>query len=177
MPEMDRCDKNPSLPKAYCAHCQDLIQRAMLHTPFSIKEGHSNGFPIVEILKEGGPIHFRDSEFQFGKRKVQMFLACIPVLREFWHSTDEKRRLFKSCLINNQELGLQVKVEMRPDFVNSSGQLVDRPFLFLETVTPDDTHIGIGGSKCQAICEVEQDLRKWLLKISATIRPVSSILL
>ena len=42
-----------------------------------------NGYPVVEVLKNGGPVHSFDSNFRFGVRKAQMLLACVHILREF----------------------------------------------------------------------------------------------
>ena len=91
---------------------------------------------MVEVLKDGGPVHKYDDHFRFGIRKAQMLLACVEVLREFWQSTEEQRLAFKPRLIEDQRMRLQVSifVEMHPDFEYSTGQTVDRPWLRLNVV-------------------------------------------
>jgi hypothetical protein len=71
---------------------------------------------------------------------------------------------FETQVIENQRRGLRVKayVEMHPDFELSYGRLIDRPWLRLKALPPDNEHIGLGPMKCRAICEVAKDLKHWL---------------
>ena len=105
-----------------------------------------------------------DSHFRFGVRKAQILVACVALFREFWRSSDERKLAFKPRLIENQRRGLriQVYVEMHPDFELSDGRPIDRPWLRLQALPPDNDHIGLGTMKCRAICEVEEDLKHWL---------------
>lgn len=167
MPEDERCPLNPTMLKAYCSHCQGTGRGTSDNPRFSIKEYTFQGQPIVEVLKDGGQVVQSDKHFRFGVRKAQMLVACAPLLKEFWQSSDETRRQFKTQLveIQRQRLRIDISVEMQPDFERSSDGLpVDRPFLRLQALPPDNDHIGLGAMKCRAICAVENDLRQWLRK-------------
>jgi hypothetical protein len=166
MPDQEKCPINPSMPKAYCSHCK-VPEGGMERNPrFSIRESRFRGNPIVEVLKNGGPIHMWDKHFRFGLRKAEMLLSCIELIREFGSSTDERRLAFQPRVVENQRRGLsiQISVEMYADFEHSSGERVDRPWLCLQALPPDTEHIGIGALKCQAICAVQDDLEAWLRK-------------
>ena len=163
-PEQERCPKYPSMRKAHCAHCQGTERGTADNPKFSLKEYYFHGYPIVEVLKNGGPVNMWDEHFRFGQRKAEILIACVAVLREFWQSSDESLA-FKPQLIENQRRGLriQIYVEMHPDFELSTGAKIDRPWLRLQALAPDDAHhVGLGMMKCRAICAVEEDLKHWL---------------
>lgn len=164
MPDQKRCPIYPSMPKAYCSHCQGLDPGTADNPKFSVREEYFNGYPVVEVLKNGGPVHMWDSHFRFGQRKAEMVIACMALLREFWRSTDDERRAFAPQLIENQRRGLriQIYVEMHPDFEYSTGATIERPWLCLRALPPDNDHVGLGMMKCRAICAVEKDLKHWL---------------
>ena len=169
MASEERCPKNPSMLKAYCSHCQGTALGTEANPRFSIKESYFDGFPVVEVLKNGGPVHVYDSSFRFGVRKALMLLACTDVLRDFWHSTEDERLAFRPRLIEDKRHGLRVQiyVEMHPDFELSTGATVERPWLRLNALPPDKEHIGLGMMKCRAICEVKEDLKGWLRTLRA----------
>ena len=160
----ERCPKYPSMLKAYCTHCRGTEHGTTENPRFSLQEEDLNGCPIVEVLKNGGPVHSFDRNFRFGVRKAQMILACVGVLHQFWQSTDEQRLAFEPQVIEDQRHRLRVRihVEMHPDFELSSGQIVDRPWLRLRALPPDNEHIGVGAIKCRALCELRDDLAQWL---------------
>lgn len=164
MASQERCPKYTSMLKAYCSHCQGTERGTADNPRFSLKEEYFNGCPVVEVLKNGGPVHIFDSNFRFGVRKAQMVLACVHVLRGFWHSSEAERLAFKPQVIEDQRrrLRVQIHVEMHPDFEHSSGQTIERPWLRLQALPPDNDRIGLGTIKCRAICEVKDDLRQWL---------------
>ena len=102
-----------------------------------------------------------DSNFKFGVRKAQMLITCLGVLREFYHSSDEERLAFRPRVVQGRDgLRVTVLVEMHPDFEHSSGAIVDRPWLQLHA--DEHTRIGLGVIKCRAVCEVQEDLKRWL---------------
>jgi hypothetical protein len=150
--------------KVYCAHCQGTERGTDENPRFTLKEEFVHGCPVVEVLKNGGPVHMWDSHFRFGHRKAEMLIACMDVLRDFMRSTDDERIGFKPRLILNERSGLQVLifVKMHPDFEYSTGARIERPWLRLWALPPDNDRIGLGMMKCRAICGVEQDLRNWL---------------
>jgi hypothetical protein len=152
--------------KASCSHCQGLERGTADNPQFSLREDYFNGCPVVEVLKNGGPVHVWDSHFRFGQRKAEILVACMAHLRKFWQSTDDERLAFAPQQIQNQRRALRILiyVEMHPDFEHSTGTIIDRPWLCLRTLPPDNDHIGLGMMKCRAICAVEEQLRQWLRK-------------
>jgi hypothetical protein len=132
---------------------------------FSIMEYRYHRQPIVEILKDGGPVHAKDKHFRFGLRKAQMVLACMDVLKEFGWSTDEERLCFQPQIIEDRDLGISVRVfvEMQPDFVRSTGELIDERWLKLEASPPyQSDSLGLGVMKCRALSSVQGELRAWV---------------
>lgn len=162
----ERCRKYPSMLKAECSHCQGLEHGTADNPHFTLKECDFEGFPVVEVLKNGGPVGMWDEHFRFGQRKAEMLVSCMDILRKFWLSTYEERLAFAPQLVENQASRLRIKVyvEMHPDFELSTGRTIDRPWLRLQALPPDNDHIGLGGLKCRAICAVEKGLKEWLLK-------------
>jgi len=161
----ERCPKYPSMPKAYCSHCQGLERGTADNPQFSLKEDYFEGSPVVEVLKNGGPVGSWDEHFRFGARKAEMLIACVDILRKFWFSTEEERCAFAPQLVENQTSGLRIQVyvvKMHPDFELSTGPTIHRPYLHLRALPPDDCEIGVGAMKCQAICAVEEPLKHWL---------------
>jgi len=150
--------------KAYCSHCQGTDRRTAENPKYSLKEGDFNGYPIVEILKNGGSIHVWDTHFRFGQRKAEMLVACVSLIREFGWSTDAERLAFTPKLIENRRRGLrvQISIEMHPEFEHSSGAVIERPWLLLQALPPDVGHIGLGMTKCRAVAAVENELRRFL---------------
>src|ERR1022692_4086293 len=112
MGSQDRCPKYPSMLKAFCSHCQGSERGTSDNPRFSLKEGYLNGYPVVEVLKNGSPVHTFDSNFRFGVRKAQMLLACVHVLREFWHSSEDEKFAFKSQVIEDQRRRLRVQIHV-----------------------------------------------------------------
>jgi hypothetical protein len=55
-------------------------------------------------------------------------------------------------------------VEKHPDFERSDGQTVEKSWLRLQALPPDHDHIGLGVMKCRALCELEDELKRWLRK-------------
>ncbi len=162
----EKCSKYPSMLKAHCSHCQGTELGTADNTRYSTKEGRYNGSPVIEVLANGGPIHSWDKNFRFGLRKAQMLVACVPVLREFGQSNDEEKRMFESRTVEDLHRSFRVRISvvMHEDFENSYGIPVQRPWLFLRALPPEDLHLGLGTAKCRAICSVQEDLQRWLQK-------------
>jgi hypothetical protein len=95
MAREERCPKNPSMLKVYCSHCQGTELGTEANPRFSIRQSYFDDFPVVEVLKNGGPVHVYDSSFRFGIRKALMLVTCVDVLREFWQSTASTTRRSK----------------------------------------------------------------------------------
>lgn len=164
MAKEERCPKNPSMPRAYCSHCQGTGRGTADNPNFSVRPSFYIGSPVVEVLKDGGPVHSYDSNFRFGLRKAQMLIGCVAALREFWQASEPEKLTFGPRLVVDATSGLRVHVfvEMHPDFETSTGTFVDRPWLRLTALPPDKEHIGLGVIKCRAICAVQQELKRWL---------------
>jgi hypothetical protein len=64
---------------------------------------------------------------------------------------------------------------MHEDFIDPSGELVERPWLQIEALSHDTgRRIGVGVQKAKAVCAVANHLREWVaygdaLKKRATI--------
>jgi|GEM_PF-660758 len=165
-----RCTKNPSMLRAYCAHCQGTERGTSGNPRYSLREDNFNGFLVVEVLKNGGSIHLWDSHFRFGQRKAEMIIACISIIRKFGWSTDSERLAFRPLQIDDKGRGLrvQISIEMHPEFEHSSGEIIERPWLRLQGLPPDSAdHIGLGMMKCRAVAALEDDLKEWLRRTSA----------
>ena len=123
-----------------------------------------NGCPLVEVLKDDGPVHPFDKHFRFGVRKAQMMLACVNILGEFWRADREEKLRFETREITDDRHGVHVRisVEMNPYFIYSTGARIETPWLHLEALRPPNEHIGLGSSKCRAICNVKKGLEDWL---------------
>jgi len=161
----ERCPKNPSLRRYECSHCQGIVTGTKENPRFSLKEDNFNGYPVVEVLKNGGPIHWYDSHFRFGQRKAEMLLACLPALKEFGWAGDDERLKFEARIVEDDRgRCIRVFVRMNPDFEHSTGATIDRPWLFLQAMPPEDTHLGLGMMKCRAICAVASQLQGWLVR-------------
>ena len=107
-----------------------------------------------------------------------------PWLRRFWRTsratarcgrfpreTDKQRsspvRRSMSQIVGNRERNLRVRVfvDKHPNFERSDGGLIDKSWLRLQALPPDNEHIGLGITKCRAICELEKELLQWIQKI------------
>jgi hypothetical protein len=167
MPDQEKCPIFPSIPKAYCSHCQGTARGTRDNPRFSLKEGLFQGYPVVEVLKDGASIHIWDAHFQFGRRKAEIMLACIPLLRQFWLSNGDANNVMAPRIIENRKRGLRIRVyvEEHPNFERSDGELVERSWLRLQALPPDQEHIGLGLLKCRAICELEEQLTRWVQKL------------
>jgi hypothetical protein len=155
--------------KAFCSHCQGLKFGTRENPLFSLREGTYEGYAVVEVLKDGGPVHGYDSNFRFGVRKAQIIVTCLEVLRDFWHASEKARLRFEPRLIQDHDYGLriQISIEMHPEFELSNGLTVNRPWLRLQALPPDKEHLGLGAIKCRALCAVAPDLVSWLRRHKA----------
>lgn len=159
-----RCDKYPSLERRFCSHCQGTARGTRENPHFSIRYYKVNRRPVVEILKNGGPIHRNDARFAYGVCKAGMLIACLPALRVFaWGSTAD-RQGFQAQAFRSDALHLSVRVfvEMKPDFVRSTGEFIDEPWLRLEKMPTRNPHLGVGVMKCRAVWSVQDELRAWV---------------
>ena len=121
---------------------------------------------MVEILKNGGPVHPFDKHFQFGIKKAKLLLAALSVIQEFAANTeDDGTTTVTSQMVTDETTGWQFKVwvEMHPDFILSSCRPVDRPWLQIETLPIGTScRIGLGVQKAKAVCAIAHQLRGWL---------------
>lgn len=160
----ERCPKFPGFYKSECAHCQGTMRGTPDNPHFSLKEDYFNGWPVVEVLKDGGRIHKFDEHFRFGIRKAKMLVACVNHLREFWQSSDEQRLVFDQRNFPANEWSLRGRIYsigMHPDIELSTAERIRTPWIELRA-SPDGEHIGLGPMKCRAICAVEGNLKDWL---------------
>ncbi len=155
------CRKHPSM-RGFCA-CDRSARGTNLTPIFSLHEGKYLGYPLIEVLKNGGPIHRFDSHFSFGVRKAEMIIACLEPIKEFAWASDEERRSFESRTIQEGPRAIRVFVEFRENFEWSTGELVEQPWLRLESVTGYWPRIkGLGVMKCRAVWTLREEIGEWV---------------
>ena len=159
--------------KRFCAHCnpRSAPPPRGVHgadTTHSIREDSYEGYPTIELLANGGPIHFsggsRKGRLTFGIRKARMLLACLEPIKEFADAADdnERQRLEPQSV---QEGPNSISVSLEPDFKLPSGVQVNKPFLKCE-LPGTDTVKGLGAMKCRAVWELREEIREWLARVS-----------
>ena len=162
MPDYSRtpCPLHPSLAR-FCA-CRTSTRGTGLSPIFSVRESEYQGYPVIELLKNGGPIHKFDQHFRFGVRKAEMFLACLKSIKEFAYGTDEERRRFQSRTEQEGPQAILVYVEFRHYFDWSTGQRVEQPWLRLQSGHGYWPRVkDIGAMKCRAIWILREQIGEW----------------
>ena len=144
------------LPQRSCAHCK--YPRGVR---YGLHRGVYKGSPVVEIVKDGGPVHPHDEHFRFGVAKARLLLTALPMIRHFAEVGDEIVDVIPGELAVPDTSGGAVKVwvEMHPEFVRSSGETIDRPWLHMRSSA---VSIGVGYEKAKAICALADQLRQWV---------------
>ena len=104
-------------------------------------------------------------KFNYYKRKRPERVACIDVLRDFWRSNGDEDGIFMPRVIENQGRRLRIRthVEKHHDFERSDGQTVEKSSCGYKRC-PHHDHIGLGVLKCRGVCELEDELKRWLRK-------------
>ena len=166
------CPINPSMQKRFCSHCNppSAPPPRGVHgtdTTHSIREDSYEGYPTIELLANGGPIHFSGKgRLTFGIRKAKMLLACLEPIKEFaFASDDNERRRFKDRSIQEGPNSIIVSIHYEPDFELSSGVRVNKPYLKCE-LPGTDTVKGLGAMKCRALWELREEIGEWLARVS-----------
>jgi hypothetical protein len=154
------CD-HTYLRKDQCNHCLGGPPRLSPH--YQLKFGWYQGSQVVEVLKDGGPVHPYDQHFRFGAQKARLLLTAIEVIKEFAANTDEVgNTTVKSQFVNDASGAiLQIWIEMHVEFVKSTGEKIERPWLQIRRL-PDGPHIGAGVQKAKAISALARELREWV---------------
>lgn len=149
------CDHS-LLPKDQCSHCSAGISSL---AGYQLRSVWFEGFPTVEILKDGGSVHPYDEHFRFGVQKAWLLLGALQIIKEFIDNTDDEGNTSVSSQYVRDEFGdvLQIWVEMHEEFVRSTGETIHRPWLQIHRI-PSGPKIGIWTSEsesrlcpCQAI--------------------------
>jgi hypothetical protein len=152
--------------KRECSHCQGTDRGTPENPRFSITESFYRGYPVVEILKNGGRIHLYDEHFRFGCRIARILLASLPALKTFaWPSSEKDRTEFEPQIFTEARLGINIEVyvEMNPNFVVYD-ELIEKCWLNLKELPTGEIHKGVGVMKCRAVWSVQDEIRKWLAK-------------
>ena len=162
--------------KRFCSHCNppSAPPPRGVHgadTTYSIRKGFYEGYPTIELLANGGPIHFSgNGRLRFGTRKAKMLLACLEPIKEFaFASDDTERRRFKDRSIQEGPNSIIVSIHYEQDFELSSGVRVDKPYLKCE-LPGTDTVKGLGAMKCRALWELREEIGEWLARSELAIR-------
>src|SRR6266852_2546169 len=160
------CDKFPSMERRFCAHCQGTLRGTAENPNFSTIEYSYRGYPVVEILKNGGQVHRHDKHFRFGCRIARILLTCLPELKTFaWPSSEKERTEFKPQIFTDSGLGITIEafVTMSPNFVVSD-EVIEKYWLRLVELPDLEVQEGLGVVKCQAVCSLQDELRGWLAR-------------
>jgi hypothetical protein len=128
---------------------------------FSAVDGTYHGYPVLEILKNGGPIHSHDRHFRFGVSSARVFMACIDVIGEFGFTSDDERLRLGRCVLPFGLNPSSILVEPVPHFVRSSGELVSEPWLRL-TVLQCRYVRRLGVMKSRALWMLRADVAGWM---------------
>jgi hypothetical protein len=117
----------------------------------------------VEILKDGGPVHPYDEHFRFGVQKAWLLLGALQIIKEFIDNTDDEGNTSVSSQYVRDEFGdvLQIWVEIHEEFVRSTGETIQRPWLQIQRI-PDGPRIGIGLQKAKAVHALAREIRAWV---------------
>ena len=130
--------------------------KVLKKTPtFTIKTSSYFGHPIVEVLKNGGPIHVHDEHFRFGLSKTTMLLACLDILKEFGRRS-KGWRSWRSRTVQDGFQSIRVSVEFEPRF-EAYGRDIEARYLRLE-IEKTSTHLSLGVEKCRAVWSVRKQL-------------------
>jgi hypothetical protein len=124
------------------------------------------GYPVVEILKNGGPVHRHDEHFRFGCPVARILLACLPALKVFaWPSNEKDRTEFEPQIFTENNLGIEIEVfvEMNRNFVVYD-ELIEKYWLNLKELPTGEIHKGVGVMKCKAVFSLQDELRSWLAR-------------
>lgn len=157
------CPIHPSIPKDFCS-CRGRGGRTSAGPVFTIRESTFEGYPVIELLKSGGPIHRYDQHFRFGVARAEMLLACLDPIYEFAWASDEERRTFKPRIVQEGPRSIRVSVEFYEDFTWSTGELIEEPWLRLESL--DGRHLvkGLGVMKCRAVWILREEIGEWVAR-------------
>jgi hypothetical protein len=157
---MPNCTKT-GLPMSLCAHCRPSLPQS---PKYSLQFDTYKGNDVVEILKDGGPIHANDKEWRFGRNKAKLILAAVEILEEFVTKSNEGIQILpRSIRDDTFGISLDVHIEEVSGFVRSTGQFIDRYWLKLIAVPGPDPHIGVGFEKAKAVLALKDDIKDWVL--------------
>src|SRR5437764_500232 len=77
MAHEDKC--RHGMPPNMCGHCKRPAGDRYELRP----GGYYRGYPMVEILKNGGPVHRYYSHFKFGAERARLLLVGRSVIDQF----------------------------------------------------------------------------------------------
>ena len=151
----DYCEKY-HFPRAWCAHCTPAENIAAQYE--LVPAGLANGYPIVELLRDGGPIHEFDEHFRFGRSKAKLILAAMENLERFSRGEKIKGGLVSDSHGNSG----RIIVQFWPDFMRSDGRYVNASWLSLEDPMHPGSGIGIGYQKSLACIALKDEILRWV---------------
>lgn len=152
MPGDDRCQHG--MLRNTCALCQAPPE-------YEMKESTFEGYPIVELLHNGGPIHEKDEHFRFGKSKARLFLACMDIVEELAATQGDERPHIMNHEVVDEVIDDSIIVRMESFFALSDGRRVSVPWVHLQSSKYSNLHIGFGRRKAKAILKLRKQLASW----------------
>lgn len=133
-------------PAQTCSRCNPQIPH------YELRECSFCGHPLVEVLKDGGPIHEFDQYFRLNPVEAAALVAVAPLLREFPQIAVNEIRI-------HQADGAAWGLFKRKGTIH--GKWCEWLEIF-DASSVDHARAKVGHQKCEAICALEPQLRAWL---------------
>jgi hypothetical protein len=134
---------------------------------YELVENVYKGNPVIEILKDGEPIHRYDPHFRFGCGRARLIVSCLEVIREFAENTDDVgNTTVTPCTIYSHWIkkDIEISIEPHPDFEHSSGMVIHKPWLKLKELPLGHPHISFGVRKAHALWVLREEIEAWVRK-------------
>lgn len=139
-----------------CASCSAPRKRQVVDGAdrYELCPGEHRGNPVVEVLKNGGPVTPYDRHFRFGVRKAQLLLAAGDLVQRF--ACDGAKLGCQDLIFS----GGRARGHYHEGFERAPGWRINAPWLHLEA--QGGVKIGVGQQKAKAITALLPALNRWV---------------
>lgn len=129
---------------------------------YKMVESYFGGYPVVELLHNGGPITEFDQNFKFGVKKAMLFLACMSVVKELALTPlGEIPDIEMRRTVVDKVTGTSILVQFFREFERPDGRRIEVPWVKLTSVRDPKVHIGFGQRKAKALWELRNEIANW----------------